>query len=46
MKDKAYISWLEERVVRLESDLAQARKDHRDSLERLSYKFNQIFKNA
>lgn len=28
MNDKAYISWLEERVVRLECELAEAKKNH------------------
>jgi hypothetical protein len=35
MNEKIYISWLEERVVTLEVELAKAHQDHLDSLNRL-----------
>ena len=49
MKDKAYIQWLEERVVRLECELAEANDRYQKSLANHIYfldNLTQTIKNA
>ena len=44
MKDKEYIEWLEEKVVRLECELAEANERHKNTLANHLYFLDNLTK--